>query len=44
VVGSKVKSEVQQVLTPEQREKISEFRGQSQLAVDKFLAKMADTQ
>jgi Spy/CpxP family protein refolding chaperone len=44
VVGSKVKAEVQHVLTPEQREKISEFRGQSQLAVDKFLAKMADTQ
>jgi Spy/CpxP family protein refolding chaperone len=42
VVGSKIKAEVHAVLTPEQREKIGEFRGQSQTAVDRFLAQMAD--
>ena len=42
VVGSKIKAEVQQVLTPEQREKVSQFRQQSETAVDKFLAEMAD--
>ena len=42
VVGSKIKAEVHDVLTPEQREKITEFRQQSETAVDKFLAKLAD--
>jgi Spy/CpxP family protein refolding chaperone len=41
VVGSKVKVEVREVLTPEQREKITEFRQQSETAVDKFLTGMA---
>jgi Spy/CpxP family protein refolding chaperone len=44
VVGSKIKVEVRQVLTPEQQEKISQFRGESQSAVDKFLDKMSDAQ
>jgi Spy/CpxP family protein refolding chaperone len=42
VVGGKIKAEVYNVLTSEQREKISEFRQQSETAVDKFLAEMAD--
>ncbi len=42
VVGSKIKAEVREVLTPEQREKIMQFRQQSETAVDKFLAEMAD--
>jgi Spy/CpxP family protein refolding chaperone len=41
-VGSKIKAEVHKVLTPEQREKISQFRGEAQAAVDKFLTEMAD--
>ena len=43
VVGSKIKAEVHTVLTPEQREKITQFRQQSETAVDKFLAEMADS-
>ena len=42
VVGSKIKAEVHKVLTPEQREKITQFRQQSETAVDKFLEKLAD--
>lgn len=42
VVGAKIKAEIQTVLIPEQREKISQFRGQSESAVDKFLSEMAD--
>ena len=42
VVGSKIKAEVHQVLTPEQREKITQFRQQTETAVDKFLDKLAD--
>jgi Spy/CpxP family protein refolding chaperone len=42
VVGSKIKGEVREVLTPEQREKIKEFRDQSETAVDTFLHKLAD--
>ena len=42
VVGSKIKAEVRDVLTPEQREKIVEFRQQSETAVDKFLDKLVD--
>jgi periplasmic protein CpxP/Spy len=44
VVGSHVKAEIHKVLTPEQQEKISHFRGESQSAVDKFLDKMSDAQ
>ena len=42
VVGSKIKAEVHQVLTPEQREKITQFRQQTETAVDRFLDKLAD--
>ncbi len=42
VIGSKIKSEVREVLTPEQREKVTQFRQQSETAVDKLLDKMAD--
>lgn len=42
VVGSKIKAEVREVLTPEQRERVTQFRRQSESAVDKFLAEMAD--
>jgi Spy/CpxP family protein refolding chaperone len=42
VVGSKIKAEVRPVLTPEQRDKITKFRQQSESAVDKFLTGMAD--
>lgn len=42
VVGAKIKAEVHSVLTPEQREKVSEFRHDTETAVDRFLAKMAD--
>jgi Spy/CpxP family protein refolding chaperone len=38
VVGSKIKSEVHNVLTPEQRERVGQFRQQSDSVVDKFLA------
>jgi Spy/CpxP family protein refolding chaperone len=38
VVGATIKAEVYQVLTPQQREKITEFRGASDSAVDRFLA------
>lgn len=43
VVGSKIKAEVRQVMTPEQREKINKFRQQSETAVDTFLSEMADS-
>jgi periplasmic protein CpxP/Spy len=42
VVGAKIKAEVHQVLTPEQRNKVSEFRHDTETAVDKFLTEMAD--
>lgn len=42
VVGSKIKVELREVLTSEQREKITQFRQQSETSVDKFLAEMAD--
>jgi len=42
VVGAKIKAEIRPVLTPEQREKIEQFRQQSETAVDKFLTGMAD--
>jgi Spy/CpxP family protein refolding chaperone len=42
VVGATIKAEVHHVLTPEQHEMISEFRQQSETAVDKFLAQLAD--
>ncbi|MGD9632702.1 MAG: Spy/CpxP family protein refolding chaperone [Pirellulales bacterium] len=41
VVGSKIKAEVRTVLTPEQREKVDQFRQQSESAVDKFLDQIA---
>jgi Spy/CpxP family protein refolding chaperone len=43
VVGSKVKADVRAVLTPAQREKVTQFRQQSESAVDKFLDEIADS-
>lgn len=42
VVGSKIKAEVREVLTPEQREKVTQFREQSESAVDRFFNEMSD--
>jgi Spy/CpxP family protein refolding chaperone len=42
VVGATIKTEVRNVLTPEQRAKITQFRHDSETAVDKFLAQLAD--
>lgn len=38
VVGSRIRSEIHEVFTPEQREQVAQFRQQSDSAVDKFLA------
>lgn len=37
VVGAKVKAEVRAVLNPEQQQKLDEFRGESDSAIDSFL-------
>jgi Spy/CpxP family protein refolding chaperone len=37
VVGAEIRSEIHQVLTPEQRARVSQFREQSDSAVDHFL-------
>jgi Spy/CpxP family protein refolding chaperone len=42
VMGSQIKQEVRAVLTPEQREKVTQFRQQSDSAIDDFFAGMAD--
>ena len=43
VIGAKVKAEVLGVLTPEQREKVAQFRQESAAAVDRFLDKAAES-
>lgn len=42
VLGAIIKAKMHEVLTPEQRQKISQFREQSDTAIDHFLGELVD--
>jgi Spy/CpxP family protein refolding chaperone len=44
VLASKIRQQIAPILTDEQRHNITDFRTQSDAAIDKFFAKMADGQ
>jgi Spy/CpxP family protein refolding chaperone len=44
IVGAKIRSEIHDVLTPEQRKKVEEFRDQSESAVDRFLSEAVQSE